>query len=134
MTNMSVKELKVELDSLEIVYPDGVTKAELSAMLADAHGDSEGEPRKLTAEDIATNKFEDLKEGDVVIIPKMDDGDDDSSDEKKPDETPKEPEYKDGKYTVVTPIKFNGKVYEKDAVVKLDGVTAKSLGKAVEAK
>lgn len=135
MTNMTVNELKDELKALGIEFPAEAKKAELVELVAAGHGDPEGFPWKVTAEDMAANKFPDeIKEGDVLILPKTDDTNGGAGDEKKPDDAPKAPEYKDGKYTVVTPVKFNGKVYAKGETVQLDGDTAKGLGKAVEAK
>lgn len=152
-TNLNVKELKEELKRLEIEFPTDAKKDELAAMVADAHGDPEGTPHKITEEDLKANDFgEDVKLGDIVIIPKVDDdgageggngagAGDGAPAPKKPELTPRQKEKeaakrerKDGEYVVKTPVKVSGRIFKAGETVQLSAADAVSLGKAVEEK
>lgn len=126
MTNMTNKELEAELKRLEITVPAKATKADLAKLVADAHGDPEGIPHKLTKEDMEANAFEgieDLKEGDIVILPQEgDDGEDEDEAAGKKDE-PKG----DGTYEVLSRIKHNGEVYEPGSRIALTKEEAERL-------
>lgn len=85
---MTNDQLKAELDAHKVEYPKNAKKADLEALVLTLHGAEVGTPHLVTQEDLDLNPGlgDDVKVGDVVILPSEGDDDEDEGDEPGDDE------------------------------------------------